>query len=63
VFALPPISFLGVEKADFRNFPYLYEFWGFLVKKIWFINWGESALAVPCMFLQTFLGGEVLKGN
>lgn len=27
----PPISFLGVEKADFRSFPYLYGFYVFFV--------------------------------
>lgn len=35
----PPISLLGVDKADFRSFSYLYGFYiFFLLKKIWFID-------------------------
>lgn len=61
-FFFPPISFLGVEKADFRSFPYLYGFFFFfLLKKYHSLTRENSVLA---MFLQTsFWQGGVLKGK
>lgn len=56
----PPISFLGVEKADFRSFPNLYGFFFCVLTKYSSLTRGNSVScnSTPCFYTPPLGQGE-----